>query len=104
MMIVAKQLQQGPAASTRARTFLRKFSMSSMGYGRSAWMFAGVLSRAAQASSLTAQVVIAPPAATNAMATIWSSFVCRFLLIVVVFMGVVWWLGNPASNISTGPI
>jgi len=30
--------------------------------------------------------------------------VCRFLLIVVVFMGVVWWLGNPPSNISTGPI
>jgi len=26
---------------------------------------------------------------------IWASFVCRFLLIVVVFMGVVWWLGNP---------
>ena len=27
-----------------------------------------------------------------------------FLLIIVVFMGVVWWLGNPPSNISTGPI
>ena len=38
------------------------------------------------------------------MALIWASFVCRFLLIIVVFMGVVWWLGNPPSNISTGPI
>ena len=27
-----------------------------------------------------------------------------FFLIVVLFMGVVWWLGNPPSDISTGPI
>ena len=38
------------------------------------------------------------------MALIWASFVCRFLLIIVVFMGVVWWLGNPLTNISTDPI
>ena len=43
------------------------------------------------------------PDSCSRMAWICASFVCRFLLIIVVFMGVVWWLGNPLTNISTDP-